>query len=697
MQIALYGKGGIGKSTISANISYLLSKEGLKVAQIGCDPKHDSTRLLLGGKSQKTVLDHIGSGLEEPSNVVSMGKNDVLCMETGGPEPGVGCAGRGILTAFNFINENGLIPADTDVVLYDVLGDVVCGGFAVPLRRQYSDVILIVTSGEFMSLYAANNVLKGIRNFDLGKKRVAGLILNSRGNDGEADYVKNFADAVGLPIITVIPRSKKFALAESDGVTVSEMFPDSEETSSFYPIVDLLRKKSPKKLHAAKPLNEEQLDLIAKGLEIKGGEGADVVERKLSTDERSTLKSCGVRAAARCCMEILDATIVSHGPMSCAYMYGNVHDRGLLYTGAISVRSINERLFSSNLDDLASIYGGKKPLVSTIERRLEKGDRLIFVMSTCVPGIIGDDVENICSSLESKHDGVRIIPVPMDGILCGGAIHGMEMAYEKICGLVDMSVSPGEGLVNLMGYHDSEDRVLMGLDDTERILGAFGLSINCRLLHHNTSEDVALLRRGRFNVLFEQSVALARNAEVVKRFTGIDYYPDPLPRGLAKSVSWVRKFAETHGFNPSVAEKLCTGLKLEYERDMKRMRSSIEGARTIIYTDTSSDIDWLLEILEHLGIETLMILCPVNSVWTFSKDDLKITKDVPIKYGKNLDDLKEEISEHSPNFVIGRQPTLSNLDTPRMIVECPRPGVRGCVEIARRIVRMHKVSRYGTD
>ena len=133
LQVAIYGKGGIGKSTVSANISYQLASEGKTVAQIGCDPKHDSTRLLLNGRTQRTILDHINTG--DDSEVLSIGKNGIYCLEAGGPEPGVGCAGRGILTAFDFIEKEDLLP-EVDVRLYDVLGDVECGGFTVPLRKK---------------------------------------------------------------------------------------------------------------------------------------------------------------------------------------------------------------------------------------------------------------------------------------------------------------------------------------------------------------------------------------------------------------------------------------------------------------------------------------------------------------------------------------------------------------------------------
>lgn len=232
MKIAVYGKGGIGKSTISANISASLSERGQRILQIGCDPKHDSTRLLLGQKIPITVMDYIRTVNPEDrslNEIIFRGYGDVACIEAGGPEPGVGCAGRGIITMFELLEHLGLQSGDFDITIYDVLGDVVCGGFAVPIRKEYADSVFIVTSGEYMSLYAANNILRGIKNFTSRSERVAGIIYNSRGITDEEDRVEKFAKGVRLPIIASIPKSGIFSLAEKKACTVVQMFPQYEE------------------------------------------------------------------------------------------------------------------------------------------------------------------------------------------------------------------------------------------------------------------------------------------------------------------------------------------------------------------------------------------------------------------------------------------------------------------------------------
>ena len=268
-QVAIYGKGGIGKSTMSANISVTLSNMGKDVMQVGCDPKHDSTRLLLNGNTQTTVLDYLRNtpiAKRRLEDIAIKGTNGILCIEAGGPEPGIGCAGRGILSTFEALGKLGADDLDIDYKIYDVLGDVVCGGFAVPLRNEYADSVILVTSGEFMSIYAANNILKGLLNFG-STPRVAGLILNSRGMNSEYQMVERFSEAAGIPILAVIPRSPLFSQAESLGHTVCELYPDSDAARSVASIATSILDISEgrRNMHAARPLNDVQMSDIAAG------------------------------------------------------------------------------------------------------------------------------------------------------------------------------------------------------------------------------------------------------------------------------------------------------------------------------------------------------------------------------------------------------------------------------------------------
>ena len=227
LKLAIYGKGGIGKSTVTANLAAAFASLGKRVIQIGCDPKADSTINLLKGEPLLPVMNYMRDMDAEPESIEDISKvgyGGILCIETGGPTPGLGCAGRGIIATFQLLEEMKLFETwKPDVVLYDVLGDVVCGGFAAPIREGYADEVLIVTSGEKMALYAANNIYQAVKNFeDRSYARVRGVILNHRNVEDENAKVHAFTDPNGLEIIGEIPRSGDINYYEDQGKTVIE-------------------------------------------------------------------------------------------------------------------------------------------------------------------------------------------------------------------------------------------------------------------------------------------------------------------------------------------------------------------------------------------------------------------------------------------------------------------------------------------
>ena len=273
-QIAFYGKGGIGKSTTSQNTLAGMAQSGNRIMIVGCDPKADSTRLILNCKAQVTVL-HLAAeqgSVEdlELDDVLLEGFENIKCVESGGPEPGVGCAGRGIITSINFLEEEGAYE-DLDFVSYDVLGDVVCGGFAMPIREGKAQEIYIVTSGEMMAMYAANNIARGILKYaHTGGVRLGGLICNSRNVNKEIELIEELADRLNTQMIHFVPRSKMVQEAELRRQTVIQYAPEDAQAEEYRQLGNKIVDNT--KLTIPTPIDNDELEELLINYGLLGSE-----------------------------------------------------------------------------------------------------------------------------------------------------------------------------------------------------------------------------------------------------------------------------------------------------------------------------------------------------------------------------------------------------------------------------------------
>ncbi len=264
--LAVYGKGGIGKSTVSSTLAVLFAQSGRRVLLVGCDPKHDSSYKLVERSAVRTVM-----GILQKKRDEEVTREDVLlparvsglcCIETGGPEPGVGCAGRGITRMFEILEQLGLPGSEFDVVIYDVLGDVVCGGFAAPIRSGHAKEVYIVLSGEVMAMYAANNIARAVAHYRRTGVRLGGLIANQRGVPNEPRLVEHFSQALNVPVLPAIPRDPLILQAEAASTTVVEFAPDSEVSDRYRVLFGALDANKPSELPEPTPLDDDGFEAL---------------------------------------------------------------------------------------------------------------------------------------------------------------------------------------------------------------------------------------------------------------------------------------------------------------------------------------------------------------------------------------------------------------------------------------------------
>lgn len=713
MKIAIYGKGGIGKSTISANVSAALAENGQTVLQIGCDPKHDSTRLLLGCKIPMTVLDYISTTLPQNrslGDIVYSGYRGVACVEAGGPEPGIGCAGRGIISTFQLLDQLGLDSYQFDVTLYDVLGDVVCGGFAVPVREEYADAIIIVTSGEYMSLYAANNIIRGIENFTTDRGRIAGIIFNDRGLDEEEIRVNAFSKAVSIPIIAHIPRSNLFAKAEKEGKTILELFPKSRETSIFRELAVQIRsiQAGPDiKLYTGTSLSDQDLEYLL--LERKP---TNLVEAytpvQISQNQKNSLCSpsvknkrpligCAFGGAVVVTTQIKDAATVMHAPASCSLMIREKIIGTEMRTSRISQIPYSgcssKSLFCTNLTDTEFINGGEKRLSAILKEVITKGYSWIFVVTSCVPGLNGDRIRQVSDQVSKQYPGIKIIPILVDGNITGDFTQGMIHAYQEIFRQTPpLEQITGDRSVTLVGERIFAPGEEKNLKVIEKLLNQLVITLNCRIL---TSCSIKSLIKANNSSLFLTSdyndfTTSIRN--LIESTYHRPFLKYPLPVGRIETEIWLREVADF--FNrQNCAEMMIKDAEREYREKISPFKSILQGKTLLISTQKRS-IDWILDLAQDLGMTVLrvgILYSPFNETHhSRYKGVIDFCQDYDLQ--KRSDDIKKL----NPDLVLYTYPHLSLKDNAKsdMIPYTPGFGFFAGIRWAERWSRIIRLPSF---
>ena len=665
LELALYGKGGIGKSTVSANLSAALAAAGSRVLQVGCDPKHDSTRLLLGGGSLPTVLDYLRTVPREQERldaVLRTGWGKIGCVEAGGPKPGVGCAGRGIITAFEFL-ERHRAKADYDVLIYDVLGDVVCGGFAVPIRREYADAVFLVTSGEFMALYAANNILRGIRNFDGGEcRRAAGIIFNARNLSGEAERVERFARAVGLPIVARVPRSEAFARGEEAGKPLLALEGYDREKAVFTRLAETIR--SGLTLYEARPLEDEALEEVV----LRGGTAAPAAaaeptpepQQKAKTSDpapapdepRMPLYGCAFNGAATTAVHLTDALVIAHSPRSCAfYTWQNISSpgrRNLFNRGILMPSAISPGFETTEIGHAEAVFGGVEKLRAQVERALERKPGAVVVISSCVSGIIGDDLLSLerLSTPETP-----VIAVPADGVLGGDYMEGIRLCLHTLAEkLVRRDAPLQPRTVNLIGEVGVSNNTQVDYQTLRRLLGEMGISIGCRFLGDCTAQELRDLLSAPLNLLATDSQDNLELKAWLETEYGCRFHPGCLPIGFRATRNFLLELGDFFGCREE-AEALISREEADYRREIESLRPLLQGKR-ILMTTINANLDWLLDAAEDCGMEFVWI-----GVLNYLHRDLRITdrqeRNAVIREITGGDIVEQRIRELKPDMVLG--------------------------------------------
>ena len=706
-EIAIYGKGGIGKSTLSSNISAALSMAGKKVLQIGCDPKHDSTRLLMGGKRITTVLDYIkcvNPTDYKTEDILTCGFCGTGCIEAGGPTPGVGCAGRGIITAFELIDKLH-IKEQYDTIVYDVLGDVVCGGFAVPIRREYADTVFLVTSGEYMSIYAANNILRGIKNYDGQERRVAGILYNCRNVKNEDERIKAFSEAVGLPVFAKVPRNDIFALAEKKNVTVMEMTEGRNEIAEIFNDI-AARILSGPKLYPAKPLSDEDLEEVILNGKTLPAASKTASEVRTASDEEDKkdydgyqsgylsknvlrdepLHGCAFNGAMNMSIHIRDAVILAHSPKSCIYLsYQGVSSSGrrrLFERGVILPSSIVPNMVSTEMTEDDMVFGGTEKLLDTVLKIKDRKPRpkAVIVVSSCPAGIIGDDIEKTKALSEPDFP---VIILKADGNLTGDYLQGMLMAYTQLARQI---IEPAAAVCQ-----NTESN----FNTMSRYLSRMGVRVNCRFLCNTDFDSLKNFCSAPLNLLAYKDYTGIILEDFFKKEYGSEFYEDPFPVGFAETESWLKGVGKFFG-KEREAEEITKQNRRIYRERIGNVRKSLAGKKLMVVT-YNHDLDWILKTAMDAGMD-IVKLCILNN----SQDEgfrSRLPETAAIEKEENYDreNRVRDLKKYRPDILLSNYETAADrqyciTDT---IPMCPDVGFFSGLEMAERWAGLFNMNLEG--
>lgn len=741
-QIAVYGKGGIGKSTLSANISAALSLNNKRILQIGCDPKHDSTKLLMRGLSIPTVLDYIKtkSPLEyRKSDILFEGFGKIGCIEAGGPKPGVGCAGRGIITAFELL-ETLHIKDNYDMIVYDVLGDVVCGGFAVPIRREYSDSIFIVTSGEYMSLYAANNILRGIQNYDENRPRLLGILYNSRNVKNEDDRVYKFAEAVKLPVFARIPRDDIFARAEKANVTVLELTQNEEN-----PVADIFKDIAKRicegtEHFAANPLTDDELEALILSNEgaitkashsassspkqeekdnpscsCESAEPCEVCTGVSSCQEESTsdydapylsknvirdepLHGCAFNGAMTMSSNLKDAVILAHSPKSCTYLsiqtISSAGRRTLFERGNILPSSLIPNVLSTDMSETDMVFGGSENLLSKVKSVLnsQTPPPAIVIVSSCPSGIIGDDIDD---ALSLSTERTKIVTVKAEGNLTGDYLQGMLMAYTSLAKqIIDRNVEKREKTVNIVFEKVVARNTEMNFQRLKTFLTRMNISVNCRFLCNTSYASLRDFCSAELNLLAYRDYTGKILEDFFIKEYGASFFEKQFPIGFKETSDWLLALGKLFDASDE-AKSIISENEIIYQNRIKSVRPKLEGKKLMIIT-YNHELDWILNAALDCGMKIVKI-CVLN----FSQDEgfrssLPEIDGIEVVENYDKDERSSDIKRLKPDIILSNyEPVSEQSYITDTIPMCPDNGFFTGLEMVERWSRLFSKSKEG--